>query len=52
MAWIIKMLLKVCKPFLKAMIWEAIFDYMSQPISFEDEPASEEPAEPAAEPVE
>ena len=44
MGWIIKMLLKIMKPFAKAMIWQAIFDYVDEWAN-EEETTSEAPAE-------
>ena len=46
--WIIKMLLKVMKPFAKVMIWEAIFDYLSD-VDWEEEETTEAESETAAE---
>ena len=43
MGWIIKMLLKVMKPFVKVMIWQAIFDYLGDlELEDETEPATDE----------
>ena len=49
LGWIIKMLLKVMKPFAKAMIWEAIFDYLSDVDWEEEEEVTELETETAAE---
>ncbi len=49
--WIIKMLLKVMKPFAKQMIWEAIFDFVEN-YEFEDETAPAVEDTTAAEPTE
>ena len=48
MGWIIKMLLKIMKPFAKIMIWQAIFDYLGTALE-EEETTSEEPTEAAVE---
>ena len=51
MGWIIKMLLKLFKPFAKIMIMQAIMEYftesMSEPAT--EEPGTDEPSEPAGE---
>ena len=49
MGWIIKMLLKVMKPFVKVMIWQAIFDYLGDVDWDEEEEATEAESETAAE---
>ena len=45
MGWIIKMLLKVMKPFAKIMIWQAIFDYLGNMEEETTEAGTEEPSE-------
>ncbi len=45
MGWIVKMLLKIMKPFAKVMIWQAIFDYLGT--ALEEDTTAEEPTEPA-----
>ncbi len=47
MGWIIKMLLKIMKPFAKIMIWQAIFDYLGT--ALEEDTTSEDPTETAEE---
>ena len=41
-AWVIKMLLKLMKPFAKIMIWEAIFESLSGAVGDTDEEPSDE----------
>lgn len=50
MGWIIKMLLKLFKPFAKMAILEAIFGMLSEETA--DDTASEDPTEPTSEATE
>lgn len=49
MAWIIKMLLKVFKPFAKIMIMQALLEYFTETATEEEPDASDAPAEDTAE---